>query len=61
MALKVEIKSGNVIDVLSNIMKMTDSLKEKIVRTFNIDISIVFVESTTLSHIKKNYKIVDMR
>jgi phenylacetate-CoA ligase len=57
----VEIRSGDVIDIYSNLVKIADLLKLKIKEIYNVDVAVKLVESATLSHIKKNYKITDMR
>ncbi|OHD08194.1 MAG: phenylacetate--CoA ligase [Spirochaetes bacterium GWC1_27_15] len=57
----VEIKSGSFANVLSDFIKITEVLKSKIRVTYNIESTIKLVESTSLSHIKKRYKITDLR
>ncbi len=61
LELKVEIKDGTMIDVLKNLQLITDRVKKEIFSLFNIEASVKLVESTTLSHIKKRYKIIDKR
>ncbi|HOL58037.1 MAG TPA: phenylacetate--CoA ligase [Spirochaetota bacterium] len=61
LQLNVEIKDGTMIDVLKNLQSISERLKKEIFSVFNIDTDIKLVESTTLSHIKKRYKISDKR
>ena len=61
LELRVEIKDGTMIDVLKNLQRISDNLKKEIFSIFNIDVSVKLVESSTLSHIKKRYRIVKKR
>ena len=59
--ISIEIKSGFVVNVISDFMKITESIKTKIAKIYNISPDIKLVEPTTLSNVKKNYKISDLR
>ena len=61
LEIKVEIKSGNVFDVFTKLLNLSENLRQKIIELYNVDVVVKLVESTTLSHIKKKYKIVDSR
>ncbi|HOV13364.1 MAG TPA: phenylacetate--CoA ligase [Spirochaetota bacterium] len=59
--ISIEIKSGFVVNVISDFMKISESIKSKIAKIYNIVAEVKLVEPTTLSNVKKQFKISDMR